>query len=512
MKLHISKTKQLFLIFLIFSAILSIFHLVLENTFFGNTAKKIALKNAVDKISEREYILENFLNSSKSTLEGIRKLQSFNQYLKNQSNKKEIEEIFLALCNSHINIMQLRYIDKDGYEKVRIDRDEKYLSPYIIKTEKLQNKSDRYYFIDSNIKQFEEVWFSAVDLNIERGKIEIPYKPTFRAMLPINDNDKYGGVLVVNYLMEEFLKNFTNTPFYNTILFDDNGYPLYHYENNKSWGFYSKPKFNISEQFPNYYKQMISKSIVKNKNFVSKKFDFPILGGLNLVLQLKDSYIDIQKEESYERNLIITLLIFSFSLVLSIIIAKTFSITLLSLKRTEELNKELYKKNKIIIKQTYIDPLTKLDNRKSYNKNLDKLLAQYRRYKIPFSMVFFDIDHFKTVNDNYGHDIGDDVLVDLSHIVQKSIRINDYIFRIGGEEFVVLLTDTKKDKAILFAEKLRQKIESELNTIKNRVITISLGVAEVSENDTIKSIFKRADENLYYAKEHGRNMVSYLCK
>ena len=152
MKFKLSKTQKLFLIFLIFSIILSIFHLLLENIFFGNTAKKIALKNAVDKIYEREYILENFLNSSKSTLKGIRKLQSFNQYLKNQSNKKDIEEIFLALSNSNINIMQLRYIDKDGYERIRVDRDKKYLYPYVIKIDELQNKSSRYYYIDSDRK------------------------------------------------------------------------------------------------------------------------------------------------------------------------------------------------------------------------------------------------------------------------------------------------------------------------------------------------------------------------
>ncbi|MCF6341045.1 MAG: hypothetical protein L3J10_09910 [Sulfurimonas sp.] len=98
MKFKLSKTQKLFFIFFIFSIILSIFYLALENTFFGHFAKKIALRNAVDKITEREYILEDFLNSSKYTLKGIRKLQSFNQYLKNKSNKKNLEEIFLALC------------------------------------------------------------------------------------------------------------------------------------------------------------------------------------------------------------------------------------------------------------------------------------------------------------------------------------------------------------------------------------------------------------------------------
>jgi diguanylate cyclase (GGDEF)-like protein/PAS domain S-box-containing protein len=161
-----------------------------------------------------------------------------------------------------------------------------------------------------------------------------------------------------------------------------------------------------------------------------------------------------------------------------------------------------------LLNQTYIDDLTKLNNRKSYNENINKLLSRYKRYKTPFSIIMYDIDNFKLINDTYGHASGDNVLTEMSKLIKSLIRESDYIFRIGGEEFIILLDETQIDKAKLVSKKIKDSIEYDLKTIKDRTITISIGLTEVKENETIDDLYKRVDKLLYKSKNEGKNKIS----
>ena len=169
---------------------------------------------------------------------------------------------------------------------------------------------------------------------------------------------------------------------------------------------------------------------------------------------------------------------------------------------------ELHSAQQKLIQQTYIDDMTKLNNRKSFNENVCKLLSSYQRYKTPFCMIMYDIDNFKNINDTYGHNIGDDILIKMSKLVKSLIRESDYIFRLGGEEFAVLLTETQLDKASIVAEKIRKYIENEVKINNDEKITVSIGLTQVDENDTKDIIYKRADELLYKSKHNGKNTIS----
>lgn len=168
------------------------------------------------------------------------------------------------------------------------------------------------------------------------------------------------------------------------------------------------------------------------------------------------------------------------------------------LKKEIKLNKEL----------TLIDSLTQCYNRKAYDDTINEVLSLFSRYKTPFSLVLLDIDDFKLVNDNYGHNIGDDVLKGLVNIVNSNMRNTDTLYRIGGEEFIIICKNTTEPEVIKFAEKLRVKIESSVNIIEEKTITVSIGVTEVFSNDTKDSIYKRVDDNLYHSKNNGKNKVS----
>ena len=125
----------------------------------------------------------------------------------------------------------------------------------------------------------------------------------------------------------------------------------------------------------------------------------------------------------------------------------------------------------------------------------------------PVSFVILDIDHFKYVNDTYGHMVGDEVLVNLAKLIQSKIRNTDALVRWGGEEFVILCGDTPMQNAQFLAEKLRMAIES-AQLIKQQQITCSFGIAEMIAGEDPKRLFERADKALYASKENGRNRVT----
>jgi len=160
--------------------------------------------------------------------------------------------------------------------------------------------------------------------------------------------------------------------------------------------------------------------------------------------------------------------------------------------------------------KAYIDGLTKVFNRMFLEENKKKLILKAEIQNKPLSVIMLDIDDFKKINDTYGHDIGDLVLVKLAQTIKSSLRKSDYLIRYGGEEFVVILY-LNIDDALKVAEKIRKEIEElEINLPNNKILhfTISLGVSHILENETnLFDIIKRADEKLYKAKLSGKNQV-----
>ncbi|MEA3383786.1 MAG: diguanylate cyclase [Campylobacterota bacterium] len=152
------------------------------------------------------------------------------------------------------------------------------------------------------------------------------------------------------------------------------------------------------------------------------------------------------------------------------------------------------------------DTLTKIYNRSYYFEKISSSIAQAKRYKTNFCVLLFDIDHFKKFNDTYGHLKGDEVLVEVSSVVESHVRSSDTFARWGGEEFIILLEETTLEKAELISEHFRRIIE-EIKIDGLPTVTCSFGVTQFKEDDTDNSILKRADEGLYMAKDAGRNKV-----
>ncbi len=155
------------------------------------------------------------------------------------------------------------------------------------------------------------------------------------------------------------------------------------------------------------------------------------------------------------------------------------------------------------------DFLTKLASRRALDEELKKVEEAYKRYKIDYSICFVDIDHFKTINDTYGHDAGDIVLSALGKILKKFTRDVDFVGRYGGEEFLVILPSIGIENAIEFAKKIKDIISNFKFMYKNERIDVkvSVGVSERKINKSLQETIKVADKMLYKAKKEGRNRV-----
>ncbi|MCP5048434.1 MAG: sensor domain-containing diguanylate cyclase [bacterium] len=166
--------------------------------------------------------------------------------------------------------------------------------------------------------------------------------------------------------------------------------------------------------------------------------------------------------------------------------------------------KEMEEKLKLL---SVTDPLTQIYNRVKFHDALNHEVKRLRRYQTELSVIMFDIDHFKSINDTYGHDVGDDVLVGLVNLVKKCIRDTDTFSRWGGEEFMLLLPYTDLENAGKLAGRIRFKIEDHtFETVGT--VTCSFGVSQFIADDTVETLTKRLDNALYESKRTGRNRVT----
>mgnify|MGYP000642048025 CR=1 FL=1 len=153
------------------------------------------------------------------------------------------------------------------------------------------------------------------------------------------------------------------------------------------------------------------------------------------------------------------------------------------------------------------DNLTKVYNRNGFEEIFDVETKRCERYQNPFSMIMFDIDFFKQVNDTHGHLIGDKVLVSICTLIQSQIRESDYLVRWGGEEFLILVPEVELSGALKLAEKLRKAVDEYTFETASH-ITISLSVAQKDEQENTENFIKRIDDLLYESKHTGRNKIS----
>lgn len=243
----------------------------------------------------------------------------------------------------------------------------------------------------------------------------------------------------------------------------------------------------------------------------------------NILQKVVNLLSDERKDEIYQKwdgvtydsdvnYILITSIILGCLVVIVLILIWTNSIRHEKNKTKNALNKlELTlliveKRNKTLKHLSITDPLTNLSNRIRLNEAIDDELKRTKRWKTSFGLMIIDIDHFKAINDNFGHLAGDDILVSIAQTLTQSAREIDTIGRWGGEEFVIICPQSDRDGVMQLAERLRKNV-MEMTCAIDIKLTVSVGVAMIKDEDTIQTIVSRADTALYEAKNSGRNKV-----
>ncbi|MBU0924999.1 PAS domain S-box protein, partial [bacterium] len=239
------------LYFIIFGIIISLVGAVISYSFQISDIQK-ELDRKAKEISEIK--INTILKPTIDNMDNIVKSLSNNKIIRdyitsnNSYKKEELEQIFFAITSSNNIIMQARLLDKNGQEVIRVERKDK--DVFLVDTKDLQNKAQREYFKILSSSKNEDIWYSKLDLNMEHGKIEVPYKPTLRVAIPIIQNNEFAGAVIVNILMNNLFEAIgTSSSFDHYIIDKDQNYIL-HKNNNLSFNKYKNIKKDIKDDFP----------------------------------------------------------------------------------------------------------------------------------------------------------------------------------------------------------------------------------------------------------------------
>jgi signal transduction histidine kinase len=278
-----------------------------------------ATVHAKDKMEYLNFFYENVSN----TLKAIAKNRNFLNFAGENRDKRVVENLFLTMIDSDKYYMQLRYIDTNGNEVLRFDRDKIDSTPYEVPKHFLQNKYPRYYCRQCLSLPKGKIWFSNIDLNVEHGKIETPFKPVIRIAYPIYIKDKYKGFLILNIFMRDYLKILTISPTFDVYLVDEKGYFIISPNGLYNWSRYIKNGKNIYDIFPKYAKKIMATKkplfFEKEKIFVQPlKFQ----NSQNLKLIYKEKIEKIKDAEHYIAKRTF------FTVLLAIIVAIPFAFLL----------------------------------------------------------------------------------------------------------------------------------------------------------------------------------------
>lgn len=426
-----------------------------------------------------------------------------------KENYEDVANNWLIFSSTRHIYDQIRFINYNGNEKVRININNS--DSYIVPSSSLQNKKNRYYFYETAKLNNKSFYVSPLDLNIEHGKIEIPYKPMIRFSTPIYSNDNnLKGVIVLNYLAKNFIDNFRQLSEYSygdVVLLNSNAYWLSSSNKDLEWNFMFDDRKHIT--FKTQYKYEWA-SITKGSGQILSSnglFTFE-------PIQLKCNFLDKNHKNHYtlgddnwyivsfvnrkgrynsyftddKLNLVIYVLKKNIIYFILLIIISLFISFLI------HINKNTYSKIKFY---SEYDSLTKVYNRRA---GITKLCQVSRENTC---ICFIDINGLKQVNDNLGHKLGDDLIINAINIIKDNIRKEDFIIRFGGDEFIIVFNDM----TTIQAENKWSYIVDCYNEFNKKnekpyIISVSHGIVSVHtlKRIQIDDFIKIADEKMYNEK------------
>ncbi|MGP2655830.1 sensor domain-containing diguanylate cyclase [Malaciobacter sp. WC5094] len=424
---------------------------------YSEIQTQIIKPNLISSMMSNDTFLKDWLLNEEENSEKIRR------YLQMIKNKYSMFVAFLVSEKTQ------KYYTQDG----------------LLKTLEKNNQEDKWYYRFKSIQDKHEINLD-YNKNLDNSLIMFINYKIFDLDYQLIGTTGIGlKISYVNKMLKHFRQNYKFTVYF----VDENGKVVL-----SERKIDSIKKLSDIPSLAKIQEQILSKKTKvfeytrNNENYLINTKYVPELN-LHLIVEAKiDDFMKTEYNTFYA-NLLVSLL-------------ATFIITILIIYSIKGFNKKL-------AYLAHNDSLTDLLNRRSFNNNLNNFHKVVKRNRKPFSLLFFDIDNFKNINDTYGHKIGDEVLKEVSKLLKEELREADLKCRWGGEEFIIGLNDTNINEALKTAEKLRKKIQSNLvliNLIK-KPVTASFGVTELKTNEDIDTAITRVDTAMYEAKQSGKNKV-----
>jgi len=456
-------------------------------------------------------ILSRF-QSIQSDIKFLPELNEMVRYLEipNSPDREYIEREFLEFTKSRKIYDQIRFIDTEGMEIIRINNFDG--SPEAVPRDQLQNKSNRYYFKETISLKPGQIYLSPLDLNVENDTLEEPVKPVIRICSPVFDKEgRSRGILVLNYLARNFLddlRELTRSQPGTFALMNDEGFWLYADKPEDEWLFMYPERVSGGEAVRNPALWSGIQSHENGRFFINGGELYLVID----ILPLSMTQVNVNNLHWYLINRIPLKdmgVFWSYILIQSLIAMLVLGVLgaypLWMVLRTN-LQRNLYRKE--LKRSALYDSLTKLPNRTLFMKKVELSLKEQKRYGFTFGVLFIDLDGFKAVNDNYGHEGGDILLKTVARRMKACVRSSDMVARMGGDEFVVLLSRVEDaGQCELVAGKILESIKEDVPVSGQTArvgASIGITLAVPGSNLDASHLIRQADDAMYKVKAGGK--------
>ena len=313
---------------------------------FKTQHKKELLETSGKYVKSQSRNLRAFTDHGEHVILSLRQNKIFDAYLRSGDEQK-LTELFSYAMNAESYVMQLRFIGPDGMELKRFDRKNIDAKAYEVREKDLQNKLNRDY-VQENIGQAERIWYSKLDLNVEHGSVEVPFKPTYRIVLPVWSEGDFKGMLIVNYFAQVMLDTMFNISNYSVEMIDKEGYILHSDIKDESWSRFVTKPFTVT----NAIKKSISSSNVITDDIALMPLDTPFNNKLWLLLSPSKSYIEMELKREKERVILIAVIVIFVMIILNTAIhfvMRRLKLKVESIEVKQKLQQELLQENEKIV-------------------------------------------------------------------------------------------------------------------------------------------------------------------
>ncbi|MFA5214703.1 GGDEF domain-containing protein [Sulfuricurvum sp.] len=307
--------------FIIFGIVIALF-----GSLIGYKLQMIHVQDRINKNAE-EVAFNKKMNTLKPAMYKMDSMvialatnKTLREYIQkpNNENKENVTNLFFAIAMSDNLIMQARFIDATGQEKIRVDRLKESSTPFVVKDSNLQDKSNRDYFQITSKMAPDHIWHSKLDLNIENGKIEVPFRPTIRIVTPIYNKDKFMGIVIINMLTNKLLESLRTSPVFEHYIIDREGNIIIHPNDKFSWSKYTHNSNQLRTDFPTEVSKILA-GVHKGENYYAYPLD-------DILNNDDDAILVLKPKAEYKYSLIISniqsaLVVIILSIILSIPLA-----------------------------------------------------------------------------------------------------------------------------------------------------------------------------------------------